>query len=175
MKKLRLLLLDANIVIELFELGLWDKVLEHCEVALSRTVASREASFYVKDGEQFGIDLAPYEKSAQIRVVEAELAMLRAFRQQFKPNYLERLDPGEAESLAFLCDSHEPWIICSSDSIVFRVLGLLRRDEQGISLEEILQRIGLGRRLGRQYSAQFREHWTRLGRQDRIQGFGLRE
>ena len=38
MKKFRLLLLDANVVIELFRHGIWARVIETCEVYLSRTV-----------------------------------------------------------------------------------------------------------------------------------------
>ena len=46
MKRLRFLLLDANVVIYLFEIGLRDKIVERCEVLLSRIVAEQEAQFY---------------------------------------------------------------------------------------------------------------------------------
>ncbi len=39
MKKFRLLLLDANIVIELFGQGIWDRVIDLCDIHLARTVA----------------------------------------------------------------------------------------------------------------------------------------
>ncbi len=43
MRKLRFLLLDANVIIQLFELGLWKNLIESCEVLLARTVAEIEA------------------------------------------------------------------------------------------------------------------------------------
>ena len=52
-------------------------------------------------------------------------------------------------------------MICSSDAIVFRVLAQLDLAEQGISLEEILQRIGFGRDVALQFRKAFRlEHLT---------------
>jgi len=50
----------------------------------------------------------------------------------FGPTYLERFDPGERESLAHLVTSADEYMICSADSIVFKVLGFLDRGEQGI-------------------------------------------
>ena len=61
MKKFRLLLLDANIVIYLFEIGLWDKLIGCRDVLLSRIVAEREAQFFEDDaGERVYFDLQPY-------------------------------------------------------------------------------------------------------------------
>jgi hypothetical protein len=52
---------------------------------------------------------------------------------------------------------------------VFSVPGFLGKDEQGISLEEVLSEIGLGRALGWQFSKRFREKYTKLGQIDSIQ------
>ena len=38
MFKLKLLILDANVVIHLHEFGIWTKLIEKCEVYLARTV-----------------------------------------------------------------------------------------------------------------------------------------
>ena len=46
MPKLKLLILDANVVIYLFENGLWQKVLAQCEIHLSRIVAEDEVRYY---------------------------------------------------------------------------------------------------------------------------------
>lgn len=43
------------------------------------------------------------------------------------PGILEKLDAGEAELPAVLCKSLDAYKICSSDAIVFRVLGALRQ------------------------------------------------
>jgi hypothetical protein len=173
MKRFRLLLLDANIVIELFRQGIWDRVVEVCGVHLSRTVAEIEAHFYEdEDGEKQYFDLAPDAQAGRITVFDMLPSDLEEFRSCFDPSYFERLDAGEAESLAFLLNSGDPCLICSADSIVYKVLGNLDRAEQGISLEEVLQQTGLGRSLAWQFTKGFRETWTRKGFQEGLGGIG---
>lgn len=67
------------------------------------------------------------------------------------------------------------YLISSGDAIVYRVLGNLGRSEQGVSLEEILQKIGLGRKVGWQYSKTFREKYTTEGEADMIRGRGKKK
>ena len=173
-KKFRLLLLDANVVIYLFEVGLWDKLVDRCEVLLSRIVAEREAQFYEDDdGEKHYFELQPDIISGRVTVVDASLSDIKVFRDLFDPLYLSRLDDGEAESLAYLANSTEKCWICSGDAIVFRVLALLDRIEQGLSLEEILQSIGFARPLPWEFTKAYRDRWTSVGSQHRIQGQGL--
>ena len=162
-KKFRLLLLDAGIVIKLFEMGLWDRLLERCEVHLSRTIAA-EAHFWVDDeGQRRDFDLASYEASGAITVFDVTLAQDAELTKPFGLDYLERFDAGEREALAHLVTSPLPYAICSADSIVFKVLGFLHRAEQGVSLEEILQRTGFRRQMPWQFSKAFREKYTREG------------
>jgi hypothetical protein len=176
MKKFHLLLLDANIVIELFRQGIWERVVELCDVHLARTVAEVEAHFY-KDanGERQDFDLNPYIKAGKITIFDVALSELTAFCSKFDITYFDRLDLGEAESLAYLVNSSETYQICSADKIVFRVLGNLNRRDQGISLEELLQQIGLGRELSRPFSKVFRETLTTKGSQERIQDTGWKD
>jgi len=168
-KKFRLLLLDANVVINLFQMDLWDRLLERCDVHLSRTIASTEAHFFEDDqGERHDFDLSGYEASGAITVFDVSLGQNAELTRHFGPAYLERFDPGEREALAHLVTSSEPYIICSADSIVFKVLGFLTRAEQGISLEEILQQTGFGRPMPWQFRRAFREKYTREGFRDRL-------
>ncbi len=44
MKKFRLLLLDAGIVIEVFRLGKWDQLLDACDIYLARTITERKGN-----------------------------------------------------------------------------------------------------------------------------------
>ena len=52
MPRLKLLILDANAVITLYELGIWRKRIERCDVHLTRTVVESEAAFFEKDGDR---------------------------------------------------------------------------------------------------------------------------
>jgi len=171
----RLLLLDANVVIEMFRQGIWDKAIERCDVHLARTVAEVEAHFYEDEHEErVDFDLGPYADDGRITVFDVTPSELAAFCSEFDPLYLDSLDAGEAESLAHLVTRAESYLISSADKIVYRVLGNLNRAEQGISLQEILQQIGLGRPLPHAFSKGYREYWTGRGSQERIQGLGWR-
>ena len=161
--KFQLLLLDANIVIYLCELNLWDTFIQNCSVTLTQTVVDEVASY----------DLQPYIRDGKIQCIEVPLAIVNKFMKKYSPVYLDRLDPGEAESLAFLMDSQEEWLISSSDEIVFKTLGREGRSEQGISLEEVLSKIGLTQsNLSTQYPKEFRVNVTKKGQIDNITGFG---
>jgi hypothetical protein len=96
------------------------------------------------------------------------------FLGQFDPVYLEKLDPGEAESLAYLLGESDECRLCSADKIVYRVLGGLRRPDQGVSLDEVLEQIGLGRKLENEFTKAYREEWTKKGFQESLTGIGLR-
>jgi len=171
--KFQLLLLDANIVIYLHELGLWEIFTEKCFVTLTRTVVEESQFWEDSEGGYHTIDLAPEVESGKIRCVEVSLTVINHFKNRYGPVYFDRLDPGETESLAFLMNSREEWFISAADEIVFKTLGREGRSSQGISLEEILQKIGLSRsNLKIQFTKQFRENVTHKGEVDRITDFG---
>ena len=174
MKKFRLLLLDANVIIELFRLGKWDSVIERCDIHIARTVVEEANYWEDENGGQNTIDLTPYENDARITIVETPLSDIVAFKNRFDPNYAERLDPGELESLAFLSSVDKEYLICSADHIVFKTLGNINLRERGVSLQEILDKIGLSSKLSREYCTEFREGCTTEGEIDGVQGFGQR-
>lgn len=176
MPKLKLLIFDANVVIRLYELGLWQAVLTRCDVHLSRIVVEDEVKYYHGREQDRLIDLSGDVADGRIHVFDVELDAIREFRARFDPTYMERLDPGEAESLAFMLRSPERYLISSADSIVFKVLGNLNMAERGISLEEVLQGIGQGRSdLTWPYTRRFREKYTREGQRDFVIGRGDQE
>jgi hypothetical protein len=171
-KKFKLLLLDANIVIKAFELGLWQKLIERSDIWIASTVI-QEAEFFTSEYRaSHAIDLGADLKEHRISRFEVSLSELLAFRNLFDPGYLEKLDDGETESLAFLLKSSEHCLICSADKIVYRILGNLKRSDQAISLEEILQQVGLGIPLEKQFTKSFRLEWSAKGFQEGLGGFG---
>lgn len=61
MAKFSLLPLDANVIIQLFEFGIWDQFLDRCEVHVSKTIVRNEVLFYEdSNGEQQAINLSRY-------------------------------------------------------------------------------------------------------------------
>jgi hypothetical protein len=173
MPKLKLLILDANVVIQLHELGLWQTVIAKCEVHLSRIVIDDEVKYYHGRERDKLVDLSEDVTEGRLQVFDVEIGDFNEFRERFDPTYLERLDAGEAESLAHMLKSAQEYLISSADSIVYKVLGNLNMAEQGISLEEVLQIIGHGRSgLTWQYSKKFRERYTKEGQRDSVTGLG---
>jgi hypothetical protein len=177
MPKFKLLILDAGVVIRLHELGIWKHVLDQCDVHLSRIVAEKEVLFEPGDEGGYGddIDLSPDINSGKVHVFDVTASELSAFRDRFDPLYLGDLDDGEAESLCHMMKQATDYLISSGDAIVYKVLGNLGRRDQGVSLEEILQRIGMGRKVEWQYSKSFREQLTKQGETDMIQGRGKKK
>jgi len=175
MKKFPLLLLDAGPIIKLFELGIWDKFLQACDVTVSRVV-DNEAKWASREFEDVRIDLAPYEKKGLLRIFDCDVAAVWSFYSKLSRAYKDRIDAddGEVATLEFLLSSSEKWVLCSADGPVFRLMGFLGKSQQGISLEEILKQIGLlPRNLEWEFTKKFREKYSRTGQADYIQGKGL--
>jgi len=170
LKKFRLLLLDANVVIYLFQLGIWDKFVESCDVHMERTIIE-QCKYYKDDNEgKRPIDLSAYMKRGDIVEETAELTELVSLKDKFGSDIIERLDRGEAEALALLTERNPKFLICSSDPIVFRVLAALGMSEQGVALETVLQGIGLRRSVDSQYTEKYRRMYLQRGFQEGLQG-----
>jgi hypothetical protein len=179
MPKSRLVLLDANVVIGLFELKLWDALVARHEVLIAETCVGE--SLWYEDGEhRIDIDLAPYIADNRITTVSADLSAVQAFSKRFEPNYLEKLDPGELESLTHLLATENPapptapCQICSGDRIVYRVLGNLGKSELGISLEELMCGMGRTMKMSWRFTKAFREDATDQGFKERMRGLGVK-
>jgi len=140
MPALKLLILDANEVIYLHETGLWQTVLSRCEVFLARTVAEDEAKFYRGTEADEIIDVSVDISAGRVKVFEQTPTELKLFFDRFDPMYHLSLDPGEAESLAYLVQSKDSYLISSGDAIVFRVLGLFNRSDQGYPSKKCCKR-----------------------------------
>jgi len=171
MKLFPFLLIDAGPIIKLFSLGIWDDFIKYCNVSISRIIADDQA-LYTEDGKKH-IDLNPYEEQELIKIIDVKPSVVKTFYDEFDLLYQADIHPGEKETLAFLYNSSENWLVCAADGAVFRVLGFLSKAEQGISLEEVLEKIGLSRKLEWKYTKKFREKYTRIGQIDSIQNKGL--
>jgi hypothetical protein len=175
MKKFQFLLLDAGPIIKLFEMDIWDRFIKSCDVTIARTVVE-EAERNIKKLLGICANLESYgqQNLNLIRIVDVELSVIKEFYDRFDLIYKGIIDPGEKETLAFVSGAPANWLVCSADHAVFSVLGLLGKGQQGISLEEVLLRIGLSKsNLEWQYIKNFRERYTRMCQVYSIQGKGF--
>ena len=172
MKKFQFLLLDAGPIIKLFELNLLDKFIDKCDVTIPRTIVEEIVFCGTEDNKTFlEQGLTSYEK--KVKIVDVPLSLINNFYKRFDLTYQANIHPGEKEALAFLLNTSECYLLCSADKVIFKVLGLMGKSEQGISLEEILEQIGLHQKLEEWYTKQFREKYTKMGQIDAIQNKGL--
>jgi len=173
MKNYQFLLLDAGPIIKLFELDLWNQVLERCKITITRTVADEAVFIGNKEQKEYLPLLETYEKSGQLTIVDPDISTVRTFLSQFDESYRDIIHDGEKDSLAFLSINKKEYKICSSDKAVFRVLGLLRLQEQGVSLGKLLADLGMSKKLEWKYTETFRMKYSSEGGTDFIQGRGL--
>lgn len=174
MKKFQFLLLDAGPVLKLFELGIWGKFIEKCEVTITRTVVQQECLYYEEDGVRYNINF-PFEQATQqghIKIVDVNPS--EAKQAIDKLNHLNYdIHSGEKETIAFFLKSSEDFRICAADGAVFRFLGYIGKGEKGISLEEVLNKTGLGGQLEWRFTKKFRDKFTKIGQADKIQNTKL--
>jgi len=172
MKKFQFLLLDAGPIIKLFELNLWDVFVEKCDITIGKTIM-QEAKYFSGEFEDAKINLELYEQ--KIKIIDPTSYEVKNFLDKFIHKYQSDIHTGEKEILTFLDNSSEQWRLCSADGAVFRVLGLLGKSKQGISLEEVLDQLGLTKKLEWRFTKRFREKFTQMGQIDLIQNNGLKQ
>ena len=61
-----LVLLDANIIIEVHELNVWQPLITSFDVAVPSVVARQEAKYFVVRGQHNSIKLSPYIAQGKI-------------------------------------------------------------------------------------------------------------
>lgn len=169
--RLQFLLLDANVVITLLEIGLWDAFLKNNDVFVSQTIID-EVKYYVNKEEQtVAVDWQAYEK--QFSAYDTELHELEALCKKFTPDFAERLDAGELSALAFLTNKSDHLMFCSGDKMAIKALVLLEHEDRAISLEAALKENGLTAKLPHACSDRFMKLCIKEAKLDRIQGRGL--
>jgi hypothetical protein len=137
-------LLDADVVIRLFELGIWEKLAERTRITLAQQVYDEAGHYYDPvTMAKNQINLQPYKDRGLIDIVEcdaAEAAQVRARCCRFA-----ELHPGELESLTILCQPGQDALFCTADGGAIRAGVMLDLMPKLVSLEDLLSRVGLGR------------------------------
>jgi hypothetical protein len=89
----RLLLLDADVVIDLHSLNLFEKICRAYNICLTRDVFE-EARYYKKDGTKIDIDIKDV-----VIIENVDLESLRKVQREVKEARLG-IDPGESTSIS---------------------------------------------------------------------------
>jgi hypothetical protein len=130
----KLLLLDADVVIDLHTLGLFGKIGKAYDVFLTRTVFE-EATYYKKDGAKITIDI---KDTAIIEGIDLE--SLKMVQREAKEARLG-IDPGESASIASLIQN-EDLIFCTCDHAAIKLVSYMELEQRAMSVEKALRSTG---------------------------------
>ena len=168
-------LLDAGPVIELHRLGLWQDVIARADITLPGKVFDDEAAFWDGgDGVGHPIHLEDEAAAGRIKVARAESTDLTETARRFDPTVRERVDQGELEAIALLLKWAEPLPqLCTADRMAVVALCLVGLSHVPVSLEGLLETIGLGRQLQWKHSKAALMRWRAEGTARHIDGSGL--
>ena len=175
--KPKCVLLDANVVIEAHRVAVWRNLLDQCQIMVPSTVVRDEALFYSceTDGIHEDIYLPKLVHDGRIIQLTATAEDLVNLYGTFDRVFVEGIDPGEAEALALLKSGKAPEAyFCTGDAPAIRALAMLGMSERGISMEMLLRKLGLQRRLQHfGFTEEFFQENLKRGSINRVTGEGL--
>jgi hypothetical protein len=168
-------LLDANIVIEAHTLEIWAELKDRYELILPRVVVKNEAKYFrsSRRGSK-SIRLSEQITRGEVHQLTATAEEYAELYKIFASWFLQALDPGETEALVLLRANRAPEaFFCTSDALAVKALAMLGLSQQGISMEMLMKKVGLAKRLKLQFTEDFFKRNIRLGQTARITGEGL--
>ncbi len=159
----RLLLLDADVIIDLHALDLFEKVSKAYDICLTRDVFG-EARYYKKGGAKIAIDI----KDVTI-TEDVDLESLRKVKREAKESRLG-IDPGESTSIAYLIQAKEEITFCSCDQAAIKLVSYMELEQKSISLEKALIKAGYhGKKLYPRHLEKTFKSYIKEGKTLRIQ------
>jgi hypothetical protein len=170
---LLLLLLDADVIIGLHKLGVWEQIVKNHKVHVPSIILHKEV-YYYEDGKGMRnpINLSR-DINKKIFEVSCSAKELIEFAKQFDRVFQEDLHDGEKEALVIL-RKHEEFKLCTCDHAPIKTLGLLDLSDQGISFENLLKKTGMNKKLEYKYTENRFRKCLSEGVTMRIQGRGLK-
>ena len=171
---LKYLLLDANVIIYLFEIGLWKAFTKRFDLFVSSEVA-REVTHYP---DRFGNNPPVNLKSEKVAILEIDAQ--KAYNAIYSTIEISSGGPdiqmGEIESIALLLkNEHSNLLFCTADVAAVIAACLLGVKERIISLEEAMIKGGMKKKIKKHFTKDAMKKWKKKGETNLIQGVGLRE
>ncbi|MBP5296285.1 MAG: type II toxin-antitoxin system VapC family toxin [Bacteriovoracaceae bacterium] len=139
--KLKLVILDANVIIDLYRNGIWEKLISRYEVYVPSVVIRDEVIYFIgRDQQKKELNIRDDVKNGKIKIIAAKMDDYLRLKQKVIDDYYESLDPGELEAIALLYSGeYEDYKFCTGDKAAIRALTIFDLTFQGISLEKLLQ------------------------------------
>ena len=150
---MKLIILDANVIIELFSLGIFDALIGRYSIQLPKTIKDESLFHYDQYGVEVQINWEPYISSGRVQEVGASDKEFGDLFKKLKDDFYRGIDAGELEAIALICSQdNEDLYFCSGDLPALKVMAVLGKGGQAVSLEALLQKAGMSRTLKHQFS-----------------------
>ncbi|MFC2156517.1 hypothetical protein ACFLT9_01640 [Acidobacteriota bacterium] len=171
---MRIVLLDADVIIDLHRFGIWEAIVRQNHLLIPSTILRQEA-FYWKDefGFKHSIDLL-HAAGNQFEEISVSAQDLQAFKQKFDRFIEEELDTGETEALKILND-RDDCHFCTCDKVAIKAIAILGKRELGQSFELLLKSSGITKQLERKHTDSYFNKYLDEGSLLRVQRFGLKD
>ena len=147
---MRSILLDADCIIELFEIGKWKEFLQANSIFIPSIVSDEAQHYNDAGGWRHFIDFSEDQKNNNFNILEANAIELID-----TGNLLHSVDihKGELEAIALLRRSEQSNVFfCTGDHQAIIACCLLKMEDQCISLEKALNTCGLTSRTKKHYT-----------------------
>jgi len=131
----RLLLLDADVIIDLHTLDLFEKIAKAYDVCVTRTVLG-EAQYFKKEGRREKIDIT--DKVTVVDVAPEDLNLVRIEGKEARLG----IDPGELEAIAYLNTAEEDLTFCTCDKAAITLVSYMGLEDKSASVEKIVKDSG---------------------------------
>ncbi|HDZ02498.1 MAG TPA: hypothetical protein ENH52_13770 [Nitrospirae bacterium] len=173
---MKLWLLDADVIIDLMSLALFDTLVERHEIFVATSVIKEVKSHkksYWDDRSKVLINFREqYIESNKIKELDATASETdELVTSKMPPIWADTIHIGEIESLTILIKEDE-LMFCSCDAAAIRVLPFLDASERGISLENLIASSGLKRvKLATKHTEKFFQNNLKIGKERWIENF----
>ncbi|MHC9538283.1 MAG: hypothetical protein AB9903_02050 [Vulcanimicrobiota bacterium] len=167
---MKLWLLDADIIIDLLSMGIFNHLVRNHKVHVATTVIN-EIKYYSDGGSKRRINFRrEFVDSGLVEEHSATHNDLLILCEKLPQNRLDRIHSGEIESFAVLLNE-ESLMFCSCDAAVIRTLPWLGMSHRGISAEKLVKESGLkASRMQAKHTESYFKSNIREGEREKIQG-----
>ncbi|MHB8057040.1 MAG: hypothetical protein ACYDHC_04000 [Desulfuromonadaceae bacterium] len=139
---MKLWLLDADVIIKLLEIDVFDKLVAMHELHVASTVVD-EVKFFRRGGQKFQVNFRQqYIETSRVIETTATPEEMQDVLRRLPPLRQQAVHAGEIESLAVLV-RQEDLTLCTFDSAAIKTLPFLDVTERAVSAERLLQTSGL--------------------------------
>lgn len=167
-----LVLLDADVIIDLHGFGVWDEILSKYKIFISSIILRQEVYFHEDEvGHKHPIDLTK-DVDKKFKELSVTADELREFAERFDPVLKAEIHQGEKEALCVV-SANEELHFCTCDHAPAVALGVLGFGDRGISFEMLLKGAGITKTLLPKHTEETFQRYLKEGSIMRIQGRGI--